>query len=260
MKRHTYTYSLFLFALLLTIPVATTQSGQNKPVKEYKYKIEEVLPHNIGSYTQGFFYHNGYFYESTGQYGSSMMAKTDIPTGRILQSHALDRTYFGEGACVHNGLIYQLTWTEKTCFIYELSTLKLIATLRYNREGWGLTSNGTELIMSDGTSTLYFLDPDTFVDKRTLKVTRNGKPLANLNELEYINGKIWANIYTSDEIVLIDPQTGHVTGAINLKGILPVTLRTRTTDVLNGIAYDKETNSIWITGKYWPRVYRITIY
>ena len=98
------------------------------------------------------------------------------------------------------------------------------------------------------------------MDKRTLKVTRNGKPLANLNELEYINGKIWANIYTSDEIVLIDPQTGHVTGAINLKGILPVTLRTRTTDVLNGIAYDKETNSIWITGKYWPRVYRITIY
>jgi glutamine cyclotransferase len=114
--------------------------------------------------------------------------------------------------------------------------------------------------MSDGTSTIYFLDPNTFVDKRKIQVTRNGKTVDNLNELEYIEGQIWANIYTSDEVVIIDPQTGHVTGAINLKGILPITLRTRNTDVLNGIAYDKESNSIWITGKYWPRVYKIAIY
>lgn len=257
MKKHTTILILSLIAW--TLPVAAT-AGNGTGVKEYKYKIEEVLPHNIGSYTQGFFYYDGHFYESTGQYGSSMMAKIDASSGRILHSHALDRKYFGEGACVHNGLIYQLTWTEKTCFIYDISTLTLVGTLRYNREGWGLTSNGTELIMSDGTSTIYFLDPNTFVDKRKIQVTRNGKAVDNLNELEYIEGQIWANIYTSDEVVIIDPQTGHVTGAINLKGILPITLRTRNTDVLNGIAYDKESNSIWITGKYWPRVYKIAIY
>ena len=234
--------------------------GPETAVKQYRYKIEEVLPHNTGSYTQGLFFHEGHFYESTGQYGSSILAKVDIPSGRILSSHALDRTYFGEGACLLNGLIYQLTWTERTCFIYDVSTLKLLGTRRYNREGWGLTTNGTDLIMSDGTSTLYFLDPNTLQDRRSVRVTKNGKPVENLNELEYIAGEIWANIYLSDDIVIINPATGQVTGVVDLKGILPATLRTRSTDVLNGIAYDSQTKSIWITGKYWPRVYKISLY
>lgn len=143
--------------------------------------------------------------------------------------------------------------------MYDAATLNLLGTQRYNREGWGLTTNGTDLIMSDGTSTLYFLDPDTLLDRRSLPVTKNGKPVDNLNELEYIDGSVWANIYLSNEIVIINPTTGHVTGTVDLSGILPITLRTRTTDVLNGIAYDPETKSIWITGKYWPRVYKISL-
>ncbi len=239
--------------------VLTLAAGTASSVPRYGYTIEDVLPHNISSYTQGFFYHDGSFYESTGQYGRSMIAKVDVSTGRVLQSHALERRYFGEGACILNGLIYQLTWTERTCFIYDASTFTLLGTRRYNREGWGLTTDGKDLIMSDGTSTLFYLDPDTLTDKKSVHVTQDGKAVSNLNELEYIEGEIWANIYLSDQVVRIDPVTGKVTGVIDLKGILPVSLRKPTTDVLNGIAYDPKTKSIWITGKYWPRVYKISL-
>jgi glutaminyl-peptide cyclotransferase len=242
--------------LLVSALVAGTASSA---VTRYGYRIEEVLPHNVSSYTQGFFYHNGFFYESTGQYGSSMIAQVDVNSGRVLKSHALDRNYFGEGACLLDGLIYQLTWTERTCFIYDAQTFILLGTRRYNRQGWGLTTDGTDLIMSDGSSTLYYLDPNTMMDKHSVKVTLEGRDVENLNELEYIDGEIWANIYLSDEIVRIDPATGSVTGVINLRGILPASLRKPSTDVLNGIAYDAKTNSIWITGKYWPRVYKISL-
>ena len=239
--------------------VLTFAAGTASSVPRYGYTIEDVFPHNISSYTHGFFYHDGSFYESTGQYGRSMIAKVDVSTGRVLQSHALERRYFGEGACILNGLIYQLTWTVRTCFIYDASTFTLLGTRRYNREGWGLTTDGKDLIMSDGTSTLFYLDPDTLTDKKSVHVTQDGKAVSNLNELEYIEGEIWANIYLSDQVVRIDPVTGKVTGVIDLKGILPVSLRKPTTDVLNGIAYDPKTKSIWITGKYWPRVYKISL-
>lgn len=242
--------------LLFTATFAATASD----VSRYSYKIEDVTPHIISAYTQGFFYHEGFFYESTGQYGSSMIAKVDMTTGKILKSQALQRSYFGEGACIHNGLIYQLTWTQNTCFVYDAQTFNLLGTRRYNREGWGLTTDGKDLIMSDGTSTLYIMDPETLLDKRSVKVTLSGKEVGYLNELEYIEGEVWANIYMSDEIVRIDPTTGKVTGVIDLKGILPVSLRKPTTDVLNGIAYDPQTKSIWITGKYWPRVYKISLH
>jgi glutaminyl-peptide cyclotransferase len=242
--------------LLFTATFAATASA----VSRYSYKIEDVTPHIISAYTQGFFYHEGFFYESTGQYGSSMIAKVDMTTGKILKSQALQRSYFGEGACIHNGLIYQLTWTQNTCFVYDAQTFNLLGTRRYNREGWGLTTDGKDLIMSDGTSTLYIMDPETLLDKRSVKVTLSGKEVGYLNELEYIEGEVWANIYMSDEIVRIDPTTGKVTGVIDLKGILPVSLRKPTTDVLNGIAYDPQTKSIWITGKYWPRVYKISLH
>ncbi|HOO42722.1 MAG TPA: glutaminyl-peptide cyclotransferase [Bacteroidales bacterium] len=251
MKKTLYIKILLLFA----IAFGTASSR----VPRYGYRIEEVLPHNISSYTQGFFYHNGFFYESTGQYGRSMIAQVEVNTGRVLKSHALDRNYFGEGACMLEGLIYQLTWTERTCFIYDAQSFSLLGTRRYNRQGWGLTTDGTDLIMSDGSSTLYFLDPNSLMDKRTVKVTLEGREVESLNELEYIGGEIWANIYLSDEIVQIDPETGKVTGVINLKGILPASLRKPSTDVLNGIAYDAQTESIWITGKYWPRIYKISL-
>ncbi len=248
--------NLHIKILLLSAIVFGSASSA---VPRYGYRIEEVLPHNISAYTQGFFYHNGFFYESTGQYGSSMIAQVEVNTGRVLKSHALDRNYFGEGACLLNGLIYQLTWTEGTCFIYDAETFSLMGTRRYNRQGWGLTTDGTDLIMSDGSSTLYYLDPNSLMDKRTVKVTLEGREVENLNELEYIDGEIWANIYLSDEIIRIDPAAGRVTGVINLKGILPASLRKPSTDVLNGIAYDARTKSIWITGKYWPRIYKISL-
>ena len=245
--------------LIHSFLLLTTIGAVASPVPRYGYKIEDVMPHNISAYTQGFFFHEGHFYESTGQYGSSMIAKVDMVTGKVLQSNALERKYFGEGACIHNGFIYQITWTERTCFVYDAKTFQLLGTRRYNREGWGLTTNGKELIMSDGSSTLYFLDPETLLDKSSVKVTLDGREVNYLNELEYIDGEVWANIYTSEEIVRIDPATGKVTGVIDLKGILPVSLRRRDTDVLNGIAYDPGTKSIWITGKNWPRVYKIAI-
>ncbi|MFA5302488.1 MAG: glutaminyl-peptide cyclotransferase [Bacteroidales bacterium] len=248
--------NLYIKILLLSAMAFGTASSL---VPRYGYRIEEVLPHNVSSYTQGFFYHNGFFYESTGQYGFSMIAQVDVNSGRVLKSHALDRNYFGEGACLLDGLIYQLTWTERTCFIYDAQTFNLLGTRRYNRQGWGLTTDGTSLIMSDGSSTLYYLDPNTMMDKHSVEVTLEGRDVENLNELEYIEGEIWANIYLSDEIVRIDPVTGKVTGVINLRGILPASLRKPSTDVLNGIAYDAKTNSIWITGKYWPRVYKISL-
>lgn len=248
--------NLYLKILLLSVIVTGTASTT---VTRYGYRIEEVLPHNISAYTQGFFYHNGYFYESTGQYGSSMIAQVDVKSGRVLKSHALDRNYFGEGACMLNGIIYQLTWTEKTCFIYDAETFNLLGTRRYNRQGWGLTTDGKDLIMSDGSATLYYLDPNTMMDKHSVKVTLEGREVENLNELEYIEGEIWANIYLSDEIVRIDPSSGKVTGVINLRGILPASLRKPSTDVLNGIAYDPQTKSIWITGKYWPRIYKVSL-
>jgi len=246
--------------LIKTLLFMATFAATASAVSRYSYKIEDITPHNISAYTQGFFYHEGYFYESTGQYGNSMIAKVDITTGKVLRSHALERSFFGEGACIHNGLIYQLTWTQKTCFIYDAQSFNLLGTRRYNREGWGLTTDGKNLIMSDGSSTLYFMDPETLLDKRTVTVTLNGKEVSYLNELEYIEGEVWGNLYMSDEIVRIDPATGKVTGVIDLKGILPVSLRKPTTDVLNGIAYDPQTKSIWITGKYWPRVYKISIH
>lgn len=227
--------------------------------RKYSYKVAEVLPHNITSYTQGFFFHNGYFYESTGQYGRSLLAKVDPATGRINKSHSLDKRYFGEGACLLNGCIYQLTWEENTCFIYDPETFQVLGTRSYRREGWGLTTNGSELIMSDGSAKLYFMDPNTLTDIRSITVRMDGKEVNYLNELEYIEGEIWANIYTSDLIVRIDPANGNVTGVINLKGILPGSLRIPSTDVLNGIAYDPITKRIWVTGKYWPKIYRIEI-
>ncbi len=229
------------------------------PVKRHTYKVLEVLPHYTTSYTQGFFYHDGFFYESTGQYGRSLMAKVEMRTGQIVLSQSLDRTFFGEGTCLLNGRIYQLTWEENTCFVYDAKTFKPLGRLRYATEGWGLTTDGKQLILSDGTSTLYFMQPDTMIPQRTVTVTLNGNPVDYLNELEYIEGEIWANIYTSDLIVRIDPKDGTVLGTLDLKNILPASLRTSNTDVLNGIAYDPATRSIWVTGKNWPKIYKIQV-
>ncbi len=171
----------------------------------------------------------------------------------------MPRKYFAEGACLLNGKIYQLTWQEQVCFVYDAATFKQSGSFNYATEGWGVTTDGTQLIMSDGTSTIYFRDPNNFAEIRRIKVRNGNKEIPYLNELEYINGEIWANVYTSDVIVRINPATGKVTGIINLENLLPRSLRKPQTDVLNGIAYDTEGKRIFVTGKNWPKLYEITI-
>lgn len=254
MKRLTRILFVSLCALALT---ACSASAQN--VKTYGFKVEEALPHDVASYTQGLFFYDGQLYESAGQYGESSFRKVDLATGRVLKRLNFEGRYFAEGSCVLNDKLYVLTWQEKECFVYDMKTWNKLGTLRYLGEGWGLTTDGKSLIMSDGTSTITFRNPDNFAVERSITVTLRGQNVLYLNELEYIKGEIWANVYGTDQIVRIDPATGVVRAVVNLRGILPAQLRKPRTDVLNGIAFDPRTGSIYVTGKYWPKLYRITL-
>ena len=241
-------------ALLLT---ACGASGQN--VKTYGYQVEESVPHDVGAYTQGLFFHDGSLYESCGQYGESNFRKVELKTGKVLEQTDFESRIFAEGACVLGGRLYVITWRENECRVFDIRTMESLGTFSYTGEGWGLTTDGKSLIMSDGTSTIAFRDPNTFSTSRTITVTLRGKKVAYLTELEYIKGEIWANVYGSDLIVRIDPATGVVRSVVNCSGLLPVTLRSQRTDVLNGIALDPATGAIWLTGKYWPKMYRINL-
>ena len=248
-------FKTYLIIFLMLLPLF----GCAQKVKEYKLQVLETLPHDRGAYTQGLFFHNGELYESCGQYGSSSFKKVDLKTGKDLRRLNFDGRYFVEGSCVHDGLLYILTWQEHKCFVYDINTFKYLGELYNPREGWGLTSNGKDLILSDGTSKIYFLDPQTFAVRATKDVKMNGKPLTFLNELEYINGDIWANVYVQDYIVIIDSATGTVKAKIDCKGLLPSSLRTPTTDVLNGIAQNPATGDLYLTGKYWPKMYKVKL-
>ncbi len=245
-----------LLCCLLALTACKAQ-GQNV-VKTYGYKVEETLPHDAGSYTQGLFFHDGVLYESAGQYGQSSFRQVDLKSGRVERRLNFERRYFAEGSCVLNGLLYILTWQEKECFVYDIDTWQKRGSFRYNGEGWGLTTDGKSLIMSNGTSEITFRNPDSFQIERTISVTLRGQKVRYLNELEYIKDEIWANVYGTDQIVRIDPATGQVRAVINLRGILPAQLRTSGTDVLNGIAVDAK-GHVYVTGKYWPKMYRITL-
>jgi glutamine cyclotransferase len=227
---------------------------------EYTYQVVKEYPHNVEAYTQGLQYLDGVLYESTGNYGTSSIRRVTLETGEIKQVRDLDQSLFGEGITVLGERIYQLTYKSQVGFVYDRKSFEEIQKVYYqNREGWGLTNNGEELIMSDGTNIIYFLDPEMFTINRQLEVYHNNGPASSLNELEYINGKIWANRYFTDEIVIIDPETGIVEGRINLKGILKAAHRKPTTNVLNGIAWDREGDRLFVTGKFWPRLFEIRI-
>lgn len=251
-------FSRLILILACALPLAACgASGQN--VKTYGYKVEESVPHDVASYTQGLFFYDGALYESAGQYGESNFRKVDLKSGRVLERTNFEGRYFAEGACVLDGRLYVLTWREGECFVYDIRTMQRLGTCRYTGEGWGLTTDGKSLIMSDGTSTITFRNPENFAVQRSITVTLRDKKVANLNELEYIKGEIWANVYGSDLIVRIDPATGAVRSVVNCTGLLPAAQRRPRTDVLNGIALDPASGDIWVTGKYWPKMYRIKL-
>lgn len=233
-------------------------AGCQAKVKEYKVQVVKEYPHDTDSYTQGLFFYKGQMYESTGQYGQSTFRKVDMATGEPLFKLDFNRKYFAEGSVVLGDNLYILTWQSKVAFIYDANTLEYKSTHSYPREGWGITTDGRQLIASDGSNRLYFMTGD-YTLKKTVEVTMDGRPVRYLNELEYIDGKVWANVYMTDMIVIIDPSSGKVEGTVDCTGLLPRELRDRRTDVLNGIALDPETGNIYLTGKYWKRLYQVRL-
>ncbi len=248
-----------LFPAVLLIFLSFPLRAENRPSK-LNYKVEAVYFHDPQAYTQGLFFEDGVLYESTGQYGSSSFRKVDLKSGKVLENTFFDAKYFAEGSCMLNGLLYILTWQEHVCLVYNPSDMRLAGTLPVHGEGWGLTTDGTCLIMSDGTSEIRFLDPLTFMERKRITVRKSGKPVNFINELEYIDGRIWANIYLTDEIIVIDPADGKVESVLDLSKIYPVSERPRTADVLNGIAYDERSGKIYVTGKLWPKLFEISVY
>lgn len=219
----------------------------------------DVLPHDPSAYTQGLVYQDGIFFEGTGLHGQSTLRKVDPATGEVLQGVRLPEQYFGEGTAVLGDKLYQLTWQENTGFIYDKDTFDLMDAWTYPTEGWGLTTDGQWLIMSDGTDTLYFLDPATLEVQRTVPVFDHQGPVLRLNELEWVEGEVWANVWQTDLIARIDPDSGQVTGWVDLSGLLPEEDRTQPVDVLNGIAYDAATGRLFVTGKWWPKLFEIEV-
>lgn len=236
---------------LLCLPAC----GQASPMR-YKVRVVREYPHDSKAYTQGLFFHGGDLYESTGQNGRSSFRKVDLESGKVLRKLDFDRKYFGEGSVILGDRMYMLTWTNRVAFTYDAESLKFIKTWSYPREGWGLTTDGRSLIASDGSANLFFLDPDLRL-QRTVKVTMDGRPVRLLNELEWIDGKVWANVYTTDMIVIINPASGVVEGIVDCSGLLPQKLRRADTDVLNGIAV--RDGRIFLTGKNWPRLYEVEL-
>lgn len=225
----------------------------------HSYRVINTYPHDRGAFTQGLVFEDGLLLEGTGRYGRSSLRKVELATGNILKMIRLPRQYFGEGVTAYGNRVIQLTWKSNVGFIYRKRDLRPLGKFYYKGQGWGITHDGLRLIMSDGTSILRFLDPFTFEELGRVEVTDRGVPLINLNELEYVRGRVYANLWGTDCIVVIDPGTGWVQRWISLDGLLDREEGTRGTDVLNGIAYDAGNDRIFVTGKLWPRLFEIQI-
>lgn len=244
-----------IFSILMCLCLLSCSDAK---VRHYKVEVVAEYPHDTGAYTQGLFFHEGQLYESTGLNGKSTFRKVDLQTGHALERLNFDKEYFVEGSVIMGDNLYILTWESRIAFIYDAAGLEYKSSWRYPREGWGITTDGKQLIASDGSANLYFMDDGFALDRRQL-VTLDGRPVRWLNELEYIDGKIWANVYTTDEIVIINPRNGKVEGIVDCRGLLPKSLRADGTDVLNGIAFNPETGKIYLTGKNWPRLYEVRL-
>jgi glutamine cyclotransferase len=223
------------------------------------YHVIHAYPHDQHAFTQGLVYVDGHLYESTGLRGQSTLREEDLETGRILRMQLVSDQYFAEGLTDWKSTLIQLTWEAHIAFVYDRATFRLLRTFRYPGEGWGLTHDAKSLILSDGTATLRFLDPDTFKEVRRITVTDRGKPVTQLNELEYIHGEIYSNVWHSNRIARISPENGRVLGWIDLKGLMPRDQLSSDEAVLNGIAYDAAHNRLLVTGKLWPKIFEIQV-
>lgn len=225
----------------------------------YTYRVVRAYPHDANAFTQGIIYLDGHLYESTGIEGRSSLREEDLETGRILKYQALSSRYFGEGLTNWGNTLIQLTWQSHVALVYDLNTFRFLRTFHYPYEGWGLTQDGKNLILSDGSSKLYFLDPANFHEVRRINVTDRGSPVDQLNELEFIHGEIYANIWHKNRIARISPATGKVVAWIDLTGLLPPGSVTDSEAVLNGIAYDAAHDRLFLTGKLWPKIFEIKL-
>ncbi len=242
-----------------------TGAIQVKPAKapvKCSYNVLKVLPHDAQAYTQGLTYQNGFMYEGTGQYGESSIRKVDVKSGKILSVLNIDKQYFGEGITILGNKIYQITWRSCKGFVYDLNSFSLESSFEYGSEGWGITTIGDHLIMSDGSNKLYHIEPSAFNILKEVEVYDNNGPVSRLNELEYIDGLVWANVWLTDRIVAINPESGAVVYEMDLSGLLTVKERELLNDkddVLNGIAWNPETKTFYLTGKRWPKLFEVKV-
>lgn len=266
--KKTYPYRFILLALPAVLILVTmlfaasgsSHSAEAGAIPVFGYQIVNVYPHNSLAFTQGLVYDQGVLYEGTGLYGRSTLCRVDLETGRALQQTHLESTLFGEGVALWKDRIIQLTWQSGLGLVYNKENLTRIGNFSYQTEGWGITTNSKSLIMSDGTDILQILDPESFAKTGEIKVTANGTPLKGLNELEYIKGQIYANVWPTNWIVIISPESGEVKGKINLQGILQEKdISGSKVDVLNGIAYDAREDRLFVTGKLWPKLFEIKL-
>jgi glutamine cyclotransferase len=258
-------------AVALAFVACTKSAGQKPPsvpaspaattgaLVHYTCEVVATWPHDRGAFLQGLVFRNGEWLEGTGLFGQSTLREVEIKTGRVLKSVALAKEYFGEGLAVIGDRAYQLTWQNHKGFVYDADTFRFEREFTYEGEGWGLATDGHSLVLSDGTSRIRFLDPATFQVTRTIDVVMDGKPVRMLNELEWVKGEIFANLWQTDEIVRIDPATGQVRGVIDCAGLLPAGERSDDGAVLNGIAYDEATDRLFFTGKLWPKIFEVRL-
>lgn len=252
---------ILALSILLIVP-AYAQSAESKApslIPVFTYKIVHTFPHDQEAFTQGLLFEDGALYEGTGLNGQSALRKVNLNTGAVMKSYKLPYEFFGEGITTYRGKIIQLTWQSHIGFVYDRDSFRLLRTFYYSTEGWGITNDGKYLIMSDGTANLYFLNPETFQEIRRVNVYDNTGSVTKLNELEYVKGEIFANVWLSDMIAKIDPKTGRITGWIDLKGLSPVKNDDKSTKTLNGIAYDAKNDRLLVTGKMWPYIFEIRL-
>ena len=250
---------LLCFLPLSCALAALVQAQEQDQPPRYGYTVVNRFPHDINAFTQGLVYHQGHLYEGTGKNGQSSLRKIDLESGEVLQSERLSQRYFGEGIEVVEDKIYQLTWRSHMVFVYDKSSFEQIGSHYNANEGWGLAFDGERLILSDGSDRLIFHDPETFAPLGNVQVTLNGNPISQLNELEYINGEVWANVWQTDFIVRIDPDTGKVNSLIDLTGLAAQTQVRGNEAVLNGIAWDADDERLFVTGKYWAHLFEIEL-